>query len=158
MMPRVRYIQTLGVSFLSAVRALEEKCDIVLGSRRPALFKAEVAGVELAHDVKVVPSEFGWVDRPVEAAALGFRIEATDHTSWFPIFEGDLELTGLGHNRVEVALEGEYRVPASILGRIADRAGLHALAESSLERFFGGVVSRLRTESEAFDALTGVPG
>lgn len=157
-MPRVRYTRSLKVSFTSAVRALSERKCQVLGTGSPVQFRAEVAGVEIVHDVKVISGELGWVDKPLQAAAIEIRIEATDHRGWFPIFEGDLELASAGGSLVEVALEGEYRVPASLLGRIVDLAGLHNLAEDSLEGFFGGVTSRLRTESEAFDALTGVPG
>lgn len=153
-MPRFSRTRTIAISFWAATRALEERGDAVVLAGSPIEFRASIGETEIAHPVRVVTHGLSWVEKPLRAATLGFRVEA----SWMPVFEGDLEVTAKDPGMVEAAVEGIYEVPGSIVGRLVDKMALHRVAEESLETFSDGIFARLEDEGRRFDAITGISG
>lgn len=155
-MPKVSREAQLGVSFESAVNMLADRPHEVLGDGL-SVFVSEVFGVDVGHEVRVVPGEVVTVDQPLELAVVDFRIEADPGPGWFPVFEGALEVISTDDCGVSVALQGEYHPPGGLLGAVVDRVGLHRLADNSIDRFFQAASDRLRRGAAALDALIGVP-
>jgi hypothetical protein len=154
---RVRRSRSIHVSFEAAGKVLCGDAAVVLcgGDGEPCL-GVEVFGVHVEHPIRLETRPCETVEQPIRATVLAFRIEASDHVEWFPMLEGDIEVTPTGGG-VEVALEAEYHVPGGALGAAVDRVGLHRVADESIDHFFDGVVSRLQEGAGAIDALTGVP-
>ena len=53
----------------------------------------------------------------------------------FPAVEGDIELAPLGPARTQLAMTARYTPPFGLLGRVADRALLHRVAEATIKDF-----------------------
>lgn len=155
-MPKVSREVRVGVSFESAARLLADQPADVLGGGI-SVFVSEVFGLEVGHRVRVVPGDLVVVERPIHVAALPFTIEASPESAWFPVFEGEIEVTATSDCGIHLALEGEYHPPGGLVGAIADRVLLHRLAEDAIDHFFESVRVTLGDEASSFDALTGVP-
>jgi hypothetical protein len=68
---------------------------------------------------------------------------ATGPVGPFPLLEGDLELASLGQYRTQLAISASYTPPLGAAGRVADRALLHRVAESTVKDFLDRVAERL---------------
>ena len=153
----------LEVDFDTVVAVLRECGPVVLGAldqegreAHPDL-GAHLFGVDVSHPVTVVPGEVELAGDPFHIATVTLRIEASDHEGWFPVFEGDLEVVGLPAGSVEVAMEGGYRPPGGAVGALGSAAGLHRIAEESLEHYFTGVLDRLRDRCAGEPEVGGAP-
>lgn len=62
-----------------------------------------------------------------------------------PVLQGDLEVAQLGAAMTQLALSGRYRPPLGALGRTADRALLHRVAEATVKDFLDRVAARVAT-------------
>jgi hypothetical protein len=139
----VRYYTELHLPVELVVGALAERpCDwipaLVLDaeSRGDALY-AEVGLAVNGQRVlgKVVRIEVGAPTQLGEKTALPMSWSATGPKGLFPIMEGDLEVAPLGAERTQLAMSARYRPPLGALGRAADRAVLHRIAEATIKDF-----------------------
>ena len=71
--------------------------------------------------------------------------QATGPSGVFPVLEGDLELASLGEGRTQLAISARYTPPLDGLGKLADRALLHRVAESTVKDFLDQVGERVRS-------------
>jgi hypothetical protein len=71
--------------------------------------------------------------------------------SLFPRFDADLEVAPLGPGRVQLALTGRYEPPLGPVGRLADRALLHRVAEATVKDFVERVASALTSAADPRD-------
>lgn len=117
-----------------------------------------VGDVEMSHPVECS------VGRPVPAAVGVWVVEieitgAAPHSGWFPRCRLELQIRSVDGEApsTELALVGEYRLPLRSVGWLADRFILHALAGSSIRRYFDQVVARIEHRVGEVDALIGVP-
>jgi hypothetical protein len=74
---------------------------------------------------------------------------ATGPAGLFPVLEGDLELASLGEHRTQLAISASYTPPLDGAGRVADRALLHRVAESTVKDFLDRVAERLLSAARA---------
>lgn len=155
-MPKISREARLGISLESAVEVLSDRPFQLLGGEF-AMFSSEVFGLEVGHQVRVVPGDLVTVDQPLELAVFSFRVEADRGPGWFPVLDAELEVISTADCGVHVALEGEYHPPGGVFGAVVDRAGLHRFADDAIDQFFHAVVGRLRRDGAALDALAGVP-
>lgn len=156
-MSKIHRVRTLHVSFESAAKVLHTRPrSVLVGPERNPSLGTDLLGLRVEHDVELTMGSFEAVDDPVRAGTVRFRIEASQHPELFPVLDADLELTPTAEG-VEVALEGTYRVPGGLFGTLADRGGMHRVADRSIDRFFDGLTGRLRSEAASIDAMTGVP-
>jgi hypothetical protein len=93
----------------------------------------------------------------VSSVSIPFRLKAAKGEGWYPMFEGDLEVTPASGASVEMAMEGHYRPPVAWLGELADAVVLHKLAEEALGRFFDEAVDRLYLRAMSRAELAGHP-
>lgn len=154
--PKISREAKLGVSLESAVKVLSDRPFELLGGEL-AVFSSEVFGLEVGHQVRVVPGDLVTVDQPLELAVFSFRVEADRGPGWFPVLDAELEVISTADCGIQVALEGEYHPPGGLLGAVVDRAALHRFADDAIDQFFHSVVGRLRRDGAAIDALAGVP-
>jgi len=116
---------------------------------REAEDQAERLLIEVGFDVRAMR-----VSRQVEIAigeplhangktTLPVTWRSTSHESLFPRFDADIEVAPLGPGRVQLALSGRYEPPLGPVGRVADRALLHRVAEATIKDFVERVAATL---------------
>lgn len=158
-MTAIRRCTTLRVSYESVSRLLTTRAhDVVAGveADRPSL-SAEIFGLHLSQTVEVEVGDVVRVDGPIETTVVPVVIHATEHGRLFPVLDGEFEVLPLRSSGVELAFEGEYRVPGGLVGAAVDRTALHHVADTAVDEFFDGVVDRIRRGAAAYDALSGLP-
>lgn len=83
--------------------------------------------------VPVVVQTGGLLGKPPRGITV--TIAAERNAALFPVFHGALEVVPHGMLSCAVVLDGEYTVPLGLLGAVADRTVLNAVAQASLRRF-----------------------
>lgn len=86
------------------------------------------------------------VHEPVRVSGrtvLPITWRAANRAAFFPGMEADLELAPLGPGSSQLALTGRYTPPLGAVGRAADRALLHRVAEATVRDFLRGVADRM---------------
>ena len=64
-------------------------------------------------------------------------------TSWlFPELDGQLEIAALGSTTTQLGISASYEPPLGLVGKIADRALLHRVAEVTIKDFLEGIGKR----------------
>jgi hypothetical protein len=64
-----------------------------------------------------------------------------------PRLDGELELSTLGKNRTQVAINGHYDPPLGTVGRTIDRFALHRVAEATIKDFLDRVAATLQASA-----------
>jgi hypothetical protein len=60
-----------------------------------------------------------------------------------PAMDAEIEVAPMGSARTQLALTAQYTPPFGLVGRVADRALLHRVAEATVKDFLDGVAARL---------------
>ena len=60
-----------------------------------------------------------------------------------PAMEGDIEVAPIGGSRTQLAMMIRYTPPFGLVGKVADRALLHRVAEATIRDFLVGVAGRI---------------
>ena len=160
----VRYYVELDLPVERVVRALAE----FPRDWAPALvLDAERHGDDLLAEVglavngkrvlgKVVRVEVGAATQLGQKTVLPMSWSATGPSGLFPVMEGDLEVAPLGAGRTQLAMSARYRPPLGPLGRAADRAVLHRIAEATIKDFVervGSALTSLASRPSSADAI-----
>ena len=66
---------------------------------------------------------------------MSVKWHAAENSPFFPILDGQLELAMLGIATTQLGLSATYEPPFAVVGRIADRAMLHRVAEITVKDF-----------------------
>jgi hypothetical protein len=74
---------------------------------------------------------------------LPIRWRAATETGLFPTLEGDLEIAALGTAKTQLGLSARYEPPLGLIGKIADRALFHRVAEVTVKDFLERISQRL---------------
>ena len=74
---------------------------------------------------------------------MPIRWRAASEAGIFPTFDGELEVATLGIDRTQLALSASYEPPLGFVGKLADRALLHRVAEVTVHDFLVRVGERL---------------
>ncbi|MEX0833111.1 MAG: hypothetical protein WD276_04455 [Actinomycetota bacterium] len=72
--------------------------------------------------------------------------QAADSAALFPTLDADLEIAELGPEMSQLSISARYKPPAGWVGRVADRALLHRVAEATIKDFLeraGGRIASL---------------
>jgi hypothetical protein len=86
------------------------------------------------------------IGAPKTTAGLMFlpiRWRAATEAGLFPTLEGQLEVAALGSARTQIGLSANYEPPLGLLGKIADRALFHRVAEVTINDFLKRIGLRL---------------
>jgi hypothetical protein len=62
----------------------------------------------------------------------------------FPALEGEIEAAPVGADRTQLSMTARYTPPFGLLGRVADRALLHRVAEATVKDFVDNVAAVVR--------------
>jgi hypothetical protein len=92
------------------------------------------------------------IGAPKASAGLIFlpiRWRAAAEAGLFPTLEGDLELAAIGNARTQLGLSANYEPPLGMLGKIADRALFHRVAELTVKDFLERIGERLESDRVA---------
>jgi len=104
---------------------------------------AEVGFGERLRVSKQVEIRLGEPRRLGETLYVPISWRATGPSGLFPVLEGDLEVALLGEQRTQLAISARYTPPLDGIGRIADRALLHRVAESTVKGLLDQIGERL---------------
>jgi hypothetical protein len=74
---------------------------------------------------------------------LPIRWQSATEAGLFPILEGVLEVAALGSARTQLGLSASYEPPLGLIGKIADRALFHRVAEVTVKDFLERIGERL---------------
>ncbi len=111
-----------------------------------------LADVGLASPVgrltKRMEVEVGEARRFGSATHLPISWKATGTPALFPTLDAFIELAPLGEERTQLSLSGTYRPPLGRLGRAADRALLHRVAESAIKDFLDRIAAAIQDRLE----------
>ncbi len=87
----------------------------------------------------------------VASLPVRLRLEGSDRI--FPTFEGTLDAAWLGDSRTQLALSLQYDPPLGALGRVADRALMHRVAETVARDFLDRAALRLLRAAAGLPAV-----
>jgi hypothetical protein len=76
------------------------------------------------------------------ATLVPIRWRAASAAWLFPALDGQLEIASLGKANTQLGLSASYEPPLGLVGRIADRALLHRVAEVTIKDFLESVGRR----------------
>ena len=74
---------------------------------------------------------------------LPIRWGAATEAALFPTLDGELEVAALGSVGTQLGLSANYEPPLGVLGKIADRALFHRVAEVTVKDFLERIGDRL---------------
>ena len=74
---------------------------------------------------------------------MPIRWRAASEAGIFPTLDGELEVAALGLGRTQLALSASYEPPLGFIGKLADRALLHRVAEVTVHDFLMRIGERL---------------
>lgn len=93
-----------------------------------------------------------------EEVAVPITWHSLEGEALFPTFEGRLRLYRVPDGTSRLELDGRYEPPGGVLGRAADTAAMHAIAQATVEDFVERIAAVLarnalgRSVSEQVDA------
>lgn len=74
---------------------------------------------------------------------LPIRWQSATEAGLFPTLEGVLEVAAIGGTRTQLGLSATYEPPLGLIGKIADRALFHRVAEVTVKDFLERIAERL---------------
>ena len=144
--------------FVVIARPIEEiETDLAIGAQTwmPALAREsnghgqrllselgfEVGKRRMARTIEV---ELGAL-RPMSGVTLlPIRWKAASHAGLFPALDGQLEIAPIGTTKTQLGLSASYESPFGLLGKIADRALMHRVAEITVKDFLERIGAKLQ--------------
>jgi hypothetical protein len=89
------------------------------------------------------------IGAPKASAGLIFmpiRWRAATEAGLFPTLDGELEVAAIGNARTQLGLSATYEPPLGVLGKVADRALFHRVAEVTVKDFLERIGARLESD------------
>jgi len=81
---------------------------------------------------------------------------ATEHPNLFPVMDGELHISDVAGNQIELRLDGKYHTPLGAVGAIANAMLGRRVADKSLRGFLSEVAQRLESSLVAHAGRAGV--
>ena len=78
------------------------------------------------------------------ALRVPLRWQAAEHPNLFPVMDGELHVSDVIGNQIELRFVGDYRAPLGAVGAVADTLAGRRVAEKSLHAFLFDVAQRLQ--------------
>jgi hypothetical protein len=75
---------------------------------------------------------------------LPIRWKAASHAGFFPALDGQLEIAPIGKTTTQLSLSASYEPPFGLVGKIADRALMHRVAEITIKDFLDRISDQLK--------------
>jgi len=118
-----------------------------LADRAGASGEARMADVGFGHAMRVdrtVTVEVGTAIRGDGRTFVPIRWRSESREALFPALEGEVEVAPVGVDRTQLSMTARYTPPFGLLGRVADRALLHRVAEATVKDFVDNVAAVVR--------------
>jgi hypothetical protein len=133
--------------FQRATTSAAERANAVEASLR-----AGIAGIDVGVDVRIhlhgIHDDAGVAGlSPVTRVTLVW--EAKRAPAFFPVMKAELSFFPLTSTETQLELEGAYRPPLGAVGKVADAALGHRVAEATVHRFLDNIVEQIRRELPA---------
>jgi hypothetical protein len=143
--------------FVVVARPIEEvETDLATGAQKwmPALaWKSNGQGQRLLSELgfevgkrrmaRTIEVELGAL-RPMSGITLlPIRWKAASHAGLFPALDGQVEIAPIGKSITQVGIRASYEPPFGVLGKVADRALMHRIAEITVKDFLDRIAARL---------------
>jgi hypothetical protein len=93
-----------------------------------------------------VDAEVGSLESGPASLWVPLEWQAFVHPSLFPVMNGELHVSDIGGNGIELRLVGEYRAPLGAVGAVGDVLAGRRVAEKSLRGFLAEVARRLEAK------------
>jgi len=109
--------------------------------------EARMADVGFGHAVRVnrkVLVEVGTPIRDEARTLVPLRWRSESGEALFPALDGEIEVAPVGASRTQLSMTARYTPPFGLLGRVADRALLHRVAEATIKDFVENVAVVVR--------------
>lgn len=108
--------------------------------------RAKAGPVDVGAQIDI---EIGAIEETVSAAGrkttkIGLAWKATRRPGMFPTLRGELLIYPLTATETQLELAGTYDPPFGVIGEVLDAAGLHRVAEETVNGFIGAVAAYLR--------------
>lgn len=144
--------------FVVVARPVQEiETDLVTGAQNwmPALaWKSNGHGMRLLSELgfevgkrriaRRIEVELGAPRQLTGVTLLPIRWKAASHAGLFPALEGHLEIAPIGKTTTQIGLSASYEPPLGLLGKIADRALMHRVAEVTVKDFLDRIGTQLQ--------------
>ena len=144
--------------FVVVARPIEEiESELETGAQNwmPALaWKSNGHGLKLLSELgfevgkrrvaRRIEVELGTPRQLTGVTLLTIRWKAASHAGLFPALEGQLEIAPIGKTTTQIGLSASYEPPLGLLGKIADRALMHRVAEITVKDFLDRIGDRLQ--------------
>lgn len=86
---------------------------------------------------------------------LPIRWRAATKAGLFPALDGQIEIAALGSTATQVGLSATYEPPLGLIGKIADRALLHRIAEVTVKDFVERISDQLALRNPSTKSALG---
>jgi len=111
-----------------------------------AELRAKAGPFELGAQIDI---EIGAIEETISAAGrkttkIGIAWKATRRPGMFPTLRGELLIYPLTATETQLELAGTYDPPFGVIGEVLDAAGMHRLAEETVNGFIQAVAAYLR--------------
>jgi len=93
-----------------------------------------------------VQAEVGPLESGPTSLWVPLEWQAFVHPSLFPVMNGELQVSDISGNGIELRLVGEYRIPLGAVGAVGDVLAGRRVAEKSLRGFLIEVANRLQAK------------
>jgi hypothetical protein len=144
--------------FVVIARPVEEvEADLATGAQQwmPALaWKSNGHGQRLLSELgfevgkrrmaRRIEVELGALRPMGGVTMLPIRWRAASHAGLFPALDGQLEIAPIGKTTTQLGISASYEPPLGLLGKIADRALMHRVAEITVKDFLDRIGDRLQ--------------
>ncbi len=112
------------------------------GNRLLSELGFEIAGGRIQRRIKidVRPGR-----RTAGATLIPISWRAASASALFPVLDGQLEIASLGPKTTQLGISANYEPPLGLVGKIADRALLHRVAEVTVKDFLEAIGRRVES-------------
>jgi hypothetical protein len=93
-----------------------------------------------------VHSQVGPLISGPESLRVPSRWKSAEHPNLFPVMDGELHISDVGGNQIDLRLVGEYSTPMGAVGTVTDALAGRRVVEKSCHNFLTEVASRLQAK------------
>jgi hypothetical protein len=103
----------------------------------------EIGGGAITRRVEAM---VGQLDSRPASLQVPLQWRAAEHPNLFPVMDGELHVSDVDGNHIELRLTGEYRSPMGALGAVGDALAGRRVAEKSVDGFLTEVAQKLEAK------------
>jgi hypothetical protein len=129
-------------TYWHAASILKLDVDLIIKAPLEEL-RFEIGGGAVTRRVR---AEVGPLISEPDSLRVPLHWKAAEHPNLFPFMDGELHISDVAGNQIELRLVGEYRTPLGVVGAVADALAGRRVAEKSVHGFLAEVANRLEAK------------